>query len=133
MNYMEKAFEPAERIYRRTVMHDTFGHLRPNAKTVYTGHIYFTHACNGDITIIDYCFRDASGRELDSSPWLWEHMNEYVGEKILPRCSVTSKLPEGHVYKFTGKYTMKEDRETDGCFIEGGGVIKGRIKRIDLR
>ena len=135
MHYMETAFEPAERIYRRTITHATFGHLAPQPLTIYCGYILFTHGCTGDITIIDYRFVDPDGAELDSSPWLWEDINEYVGDLILPRLAIKSRLPAGRVYQFNGTYHRTEDEPKDedsDLLREGEGVFRGRVRRVRL-
>ena len=136
MNYMEAAFAPAERVYKRTIIHDTFGRLAPKANETYVGWILFTHACCGDITVIDYDFKTEAGEELVGSPWSWEDINEYVGEKVCPARATGRELPSGSIFLFKGTYRRTEDRpksKDSETMIEGKGTFKGRIKEIKVK
>lgn len=136
VNYMEAVFAPAERAYKRGITHETFGHLRPASETVYTGWILFTHTCCGDITIIDYDFLDPDGKELRCSPWIHEHITEFIGNKVLPPRAIKARLPAGKIYRFVGTYRCAADRpESRGSHFmyEGRGIFRGRIARIPVK
>lgn len=127
-NYMEAAFAPAERVYKRTVAHETFGHLRAPAEVVYRGWILFTHGCCGDITVIDYDFVDPEGKEVAASPWIWEHIVDFVGKKVLPDGAIKDRIEGGTVCRWEGTYSCAEDRpksEGSHIMIEGKPRFRG--------
>lgn len=131
-NYMEAALAPAEATYKRTIMHDTFGHLRPKPAVVYTGYILFAHACDGLHCVIDYDFADPDGKLLDGSPWLWEAVNAYISNKILPDDAFESVLPAGRVYLWRGTCRFAADKTNDDTAraVEGKARFRGRVLRV---
>lgn len=71
------AHQPAE--YIEAVMQDTWGHLNPKVREVYSGHILFTRGAHAsDYCVIDWEFKLPDGTELDSSPWLFTDMHDQV-------------------------------------------------------
>lgn len=130
-----EALESAERPYRRSVIHSTWGHLAPKDNTVYTGHILFTHGCHGDIVIIQWEFKGPDGEDLDASPWIYEHMHDFIGDLILPKGALECRLPEGRVYRWTGRYLKYPDEPTSDSgriMREGEGEFRGRTRRIKI-
>jgi hypothetical protein len=75
---------------KEEVMEDTWGHLRAKQGTMYTGYVIFTLTAFGDYVTIDYDFKD-----LDSSPWLYDNVYDFVVRKAKDK---------GKIYKFTGTY-----------------------------
>lgn len=133
-NYMEAAFAPAERIYKRTVVHSAFGHLRAASSVKYAGSILFCHGIHGDITIIDWKFSSESTGELEASPWVYEHIQEYVQELILPQQATQCELETGKIYKFTGTYEIEDDEEDEesGMVVEGQYRFEGDVVEIPV-
>ena len=89
---LAEAFAPAENKYRNQVLANTWGHLAPKPQNKYEGYILFTLGAYGDITVIDCEFKD-----LDDSPWFYDHMYDFVCNNSQERAST---------YLFEGTYTM---------------------------
>lgn len=93
---------------RQQVMQDTWGHLAPQRGKSYKGIMVYAHGGYGDIVLLDATFEN-----LSSSPWLFEAMQEYIGENC---------KDEG-VYKWEGCF----EKLDDGCY-----CFDGEIKRLDF-
>lgn len=135
MNYMEQTLGEGEKPYIRGQTHATWGHLAPKPDTIYRGYILFTHTCHGCIEIIDYEFRTDEGQDLDGSPWIYEDLNEFVGDLVHPERAIECRLPRGRVYIFHGTYTRTADKPRDDCsdmMEEGKGEFKGRVRRLRI-
>ena len=132
MNNLEKVFNEAEQPYKRGMLHATFGHLAPKAGAIYTGYIVFAHGCHGDIVIIDYNFIDSNKDRLGCSPWLFDDINEYIGNAI--GTAMCNRKSTGRVYRFNGTYARTPDIQEDGSArtYEGVGTFKGRVRQIKL-
>lgn len=89
---LQHAFADIDKINRAIVLNQTFGHLKPKRGEVYKGNIVYTLGCHGDITMIDWKFGDLPG-----SPWLHEHLTEFVGQHAMT-------VDEGTVWEFVGTY-----------------------------
>lgn len=110
---MEAAFAPIEAKYRSQVQAATWGHLAPKKNRTYKGRIVFAFGCLGDdhlnATVLFLEFK-ASGKpheELDSSPWLYEHMIDFLNEQ---------PHEGGCVYEFVGTFRNYE--------------FKGQIRKV---
>ena len=93
MNYMEAAFAPAEAKYAALVMFNTWGHLEPKKRLVYTGWIVFAFSVYGDIVPTNDFFEDAEGNELDSSSGFAIDMRDFIADNA---------KEEGNIYRFDG-------------------------------
>ena len=93
----------------RDVLQDTWGHLAPEVGRKYSGDILFTCASDGEIVAINYDFKG-----LDGGPWLYEDVNEFIGEKASDR---------GTVYRFTGTYRKCKN---------GRAIFSGKVKKVKL-
>ncbi|MBX5130761.1 hypothetical protein HJB53_30185 [Rhizobium lentis] len=60
------------------VYQDTWGHLAPKVKVVYSGFILWTHTIHGDIMPIDWAFKTAAGDELSGSPWFATDLSDHL-------------------------------------------------------
>ena len=89
---LAEAFAPAEARHRSQVMAATFGHLAPQVRKKYRGTILFTHSNYGQLVVIRADFKN-----LPDSPWLFEHLNDFVFERATER---------GKVYRFEGSYML---------------------------
>lgn len=87
------AFAEPEARYRAQVEADTFGHLAPKPRRAYNGFILFAFGCFGDHQIIEAEFDD-----LDSSPWFFDDINDFVDRYI------TKQGKRGTIYNFKGTY-----------------------------
>ncbi len=94
---------------KQDVMQDTFGHLAPKKGQSYKGTMIYAHGEYGDIVLLASDFK-----KLDSSPWLFDAMQEYLGE----HCE------EEGVYKWKGQFTKIHD----GTYCFGG-----KIERLDFK
>ncbi len=90
-------------------MQGTWGHLAPKKGRTYKGTMIYAHGGYGDIVLLDAKFEKVS-----DSPWLFEAMQEYLGE----HCEA-----EG-VYKWEGQFTVRD---------EGSYCFGGEIKRLDFK
>jgi hypothetical protein len=122
-NYMADAFAPVERKYANQVLAETWGHLAPKAKTTYPGYIVLTHACCGDIVLIDYDFVG-----LDSSPWLYDDLNDFAAHLSMESYDrdVHERIPRtierGQVFRFDGTYRK---------FKNGDYRLCGKLRKVD--
>jgi len=87
------AFAKSEAVYRAQIEAHTFGHLAPEPRRVYHGHMLFAFGCFGDHQIIETDFDD-----LPSSPWFFDDINDFVSRFI------EKKAERGTLYKFEGHY-----------------------------
>lgn len=94
---------------KQQVMQETWGHLAPKKGRSYKGYMIWAYGGWGDIVLLDAGFRN-----LSNSPWLFEAMQEYIGENI---------NAEG-VYKWEGCFEQLDDK----CYCFGG-----EIKRLDFK
>lgn len=94
---------------RQSVMQDTWGHLGPKKGRSYNGYIIWAYGRYGDIVLLDATFEN-----LNDSPWLYEAMEEYIGENL---------DGEG-IYKWEGRFK----KLNEGCYCFGG-----EIKRLDFK
>lgn len=77
MNYMERAFAPITAEYRARVAEDTWGHLAPRKNKTYRGHVLFAFGCFGSDPLNATVLECEIG--LDSSPWFFEALTEFLG------------------------------------------------------
>lgn len=89
---LAQAVAPAEAAHRAKVLAATFGHLAPSIRKKYRGVIVFTQSVFGQLVPIRADFKD-----LPDSPWFFEHLNDFVGERA---------TEPGKVYKFEGTYML---------------------------
>jgi len=87
---MEDTFAPIEAHYKAKQMEATWGHLAPKEDKSYSGFIVFSIACDGLYCLIDYDFK-----KLDGSPWLYDALQEFVGDNA---------KEHGKVYRFDGTF-----------------------------
>jgi len=108
------AFYPVERESKIRVMHATWGHLAPKDGD-HSGHMIFAEGQYRDIVVIASTWRDAVGKEVDGSPWLYQAENDFAYEKTKAK-----QRGEG-VYRFDGVMRMCKN-----------GRIKfiGKVRRI---
>lgn len=78
----------AERKYQE-VQEDTFGHLKPKKNQKYNGWMLWAYSVYGDIVLIDAAFNG-----LGDSPWLFQAMQDFIGENI----------PETGVFRWKGVF-----------------------------
>lgn len=92
-----KAFQPYYASVRDEIERQTFGHLAPCKNVSYKGWVLFAKSAfdSGNCTVIDFNFG-----ELESSPWLFEFIEEYA----LNMAMDDEKYEEGAVYKITGTF-----------------------------
>lgn len=90
---------------KREIMQDTWGHLAPQTGQSYKGYMIWAYGGWGDIVLLDAAFEN-----LNNSPWLFEAMQEYIGEF----------LDSEGVYRWEGQY------EDCNCF-------NGEVKRLDFK
>lgn len=81
---------------KESVYAETFGHLAPKQNKTYRGELLFSKSYfySGNNPIIDFEFKG-----LDSSPWLFSAIEDYI---------YSSDLPKGSVYK--AKITFRNYR-----------------------
>lgn len=78
------------------VMDDTWGHLKPKARTSYEGFILYAQGCYGDIICIESHFTG-----LASSPWLYEDLHEFMDD---------NGEEDGNIYLWRGTYCRGRSR-----------------------
>lgn len=93
---------------RQSVMQDTWGHLAPKKGRSYKGYMIWAYGGWGEIVLLDAAFTN-----LNDSPWLFEAMQDYIGEHL---------DGEG-IYKWEGQF----EKLDEGCYCFGG-----IIKRLDF-
>lgn len=105
----------------REQLKDTFGHLAPVKNKKYNGRIVYTVGCLGsddlNPTVIAFDFGD-----LDSSPWLYDALHEFIGGGDRPGaydgfCYTENGLKNepGFVYEWVGtvrNYVFHGERRT---------------------
>lgn len=98
---LESAFAPVEAYNRALVMHQTWGHLAPEPRVNYSFKIVFCEGQYRDTIII------RTETQLEDSPWLFDHMMDFICDKA---------LETGKVYEFEGTYMMYKN---GGCRFSG--------------
>lgn len=97
------AFEPAVVRYAAEVRKETWGHLAPKKNHIYRGHVIFAVGCFGsdelNPTTLDYDLKTRSGEDLQSSPWFYGYLVEFLSE--LDR-------EAGGVYRWEGTFRNYE-------------------------
>jgi len=109
---MQDTLNSIQVIYHLIVQADTFGRLAPKQKKVYKGFIVYAKTAYGQAEIIDSEFKN-----LDDSPWLHEHLNEFIFKHS------TKVKSHWGVYKWVGTYEL---------FKNGNPLFKGKIKKMKL-
>lgn len=84
------------------VMDDTWGHLKPAKGRTYDGWILYTVGEYGDIVVIGSKFE-----ELESSPWLYEDIHDFIGDNGEER---------GLIYLWQGTYCRARASKFMGQF-----------------
>ncbi len=105
------AFATHEAIEHARVLHDTWGHLAPQAATRYSGWIVFANGAYGDSGVLI----DAAFEGLDDSPWLYDDMIRFIEQH---------PGEPGNVYRWDGSYTKYKN---------GGCRFSGRPEPVPLR
>lgn len=91
-------------------VNDTWGHLQANPHTRYHGTIVFAHsAYGGDLVVVSAEFKG-----LADSPWLYEHMEDFVA---------ASETEPGNVYRWSGTYQATKAR---------GPEFKGTTVKVEV-
>jgi hypothetical protein len=101
------ALEPAEAAQQAQVLKATFGHLAPSIRKKYKGSILFAQGEYGDLVVIRADFPS-----LPNSPWLHDHLQDFVAERA---------QEAGKVYRFDGSYMM---------FKNGNPSFKGEVTQV---
>lgn len=124
-NYLAEAFAPIDAHYRSEVLKNTWGHLAPYKNRTYRGRIVFAVGCFGsddlNPTVIDCEMRNPTLGSLDSSPWFYDALSEFLGDMV----------------------TLGRDGDDEPEVIEAGGVyrwegalknyeFRGTVRRLDL-
>lgn len=104
---LAEAFAGTEAAHRSRVLAHTFGHLAPSIRKKYHGTILFTHSAYGQLVLIRADFNG-----LPDSPWLYDHLNDFVCERA---------TEPGMVYRFDGSYMV---------FKNGNPSFKGTVTPI---
>jgi hypothetical protein len=94
-----EAFAPAMAEYHATVMTATWGHLAPSKNKTYSGHLTFAVGIFGSDNlnpiVLECEFKNRSGEELDSSPWFYDAMMDFMQ---------SLETEAGAVYRFVGTF-----------------------------
>ena len=85
--------------YVEAVWQDTWGHLQPKVREIYSGFVLFTLGVHGDITIIDWSFKLKDETELGGSPWLLTDMTDQVCDWIDAKNN-----RRGRIWQFDGTF-----------------------------
>lgn len=85
-----EAFAPTEAHNKEKLIEATWGHLAPKKNKSYRGFIVFSIAANGLYCLIDYDFKN-----LDDSPWLFDALQDFIGDNAKER---------GRIYRFNGTF-----------------------------
>ena len=85
--------------YVEAVWQDTWDHLAPKARSVYTGFVLFTLGIHGDIAVIDWSFALEDRTELDGSPWFHEDLHDRVWGWIEQK-----NIQRGCIWRFDGTF-----------------------------
>lgn len=110
-DYMAPIFAEHEARYAAAVQGATWGHLAPEPRRYYTGHLIFADTCFDGVTAISYDFKG-----LDDSPWLYEDLHEFMRNR-----EDAGKLHAGCIYRFDGTYVK---------FKNGGFRFSGKVRRV---
>jgi hypothetical protein len=106
------AFAPAEAAYRSKIMQETWGHLAPKRNRTYYGSITFAIGIFGDDelnpTPLSCNFSTQGGEELDSSPWFYDHMADFLSNYA---CEDRENRA-GKIFKFEGTFRNYEFKGT---------------------
>lgn len=102
---LAEVFAPIEAKYRSQVLQSTWGHLKPRTRKLYPAKIVFTCAGYGG----SYEIIDAQIKGVGDSPWLFEHMMDFVAKKAV----------QGKVHVFEGSYWVSK---------RGRGHFRGKIR-----
>ena len=109
---------PAE--YIEDVMQDTWGHMAPKVREIYTGHVLFSRGIYaGDYLVNDYDFRLADGTELDGGPWFFTDVHDQVLGWIAQKGDLN-----GGIWRFEGTF----ERLKNGKSRWRGKVIPMRLQ-----
>lgn len=95
---MYEAFAPAEAVYKAQVMADTWGHLAAKKNKTYQGVLVFAVGIFGSDDLNPtalHCEFRAGEDELNSSPWFFDAMADFIG---------SLKCVAGGVYRFDGTF-----------------------------
>lgn len=93
---------------KQQVMQETWGHLAPKKGKTYKGYMIWAYGGWGEIVLLAAAFKN-----LNDSPWLFEAMQEYIGEHL---------DGEG-IYKWEGHFSKLKKE----CYCFGG-----EIKKLDF-
>jgi hypothetical protein len=72
-----QVFSSYEQRSAELVQQETWGHLAPKTDKVYEGYILYALGCYGDHCVLQVEFKD-----LDDSPWFYDHVNEFVSNML---------------------------------------------------
>ena len=102
------AMLPALERQKQAVLSETWGHLAPSRNRTYRGFIVFAIGWYGDGPL-NPMILESEFKGLDSSPWFYEAINEYVSSlqhSNHKSCfgPATYDLPPGSVYRFDGTF-----------------------------
>lgn len=99
-NWAQEAFAPVEQHNRNVVAQQTWGHLAPQKNIAYKGKIWFAVSAfqSGSLLLINYEFEN-----LESSPWLYEAVQEHMYEFKVSESKVYCIETELKNYKFKSK------------------------------
>lgn len=117
MTGLAEIFADVEARNRDIVEAETWGHLAPEQQRTYPGTVVFAVSEYGDNVPVFVRFDD-----LPDSPWLFEGLNRWIGDQVLPPGSHQRALEPG-VYRFTGTYAMSHVPDVlgdDGLIVEQG-------------
>lgn len=83
-----------------TAMQETWGHMAPKVREIYSGHVLFTKGIYaGDYCIIDFELRLADGTELDGGPWFYTDIHDQVLAWINAKGN-----RDGGIWRFDGTF-----------------------------
>jgi len=113
----QEAMIPYNASVKAAVMENTWGHLAPKPQTTYKGYILFVYTAWRQIEPLDMVFEN-----LDSSPWFFSDMNEFIGNHI--DSLLNNGRDDNHgVYLFKGTYRR---------FKNGNHKFSGEISKISM-
>jgi hypothetical protein len=95
------AFAPAAAAYHTAVIKETWGHLAPQKNKTYRGQLTFALGIFGsddlNPTALECAFKTRKGETLESSPWFFDAMMEFMQ-------SLQDTTKAGGVYRFVGTF-----------------------------
>lgn len=125
---LQSVCEEANAHYKRAVMWNTWGHLAPKIGTTYQGWILLGTNAFGTINpqLLDAEFYEPTGELMDSSPWSFNHIEDYLRKRFELGCwnQKKPKFKPGRVYKFFGTYTIYKN---------GSHSFNGKFKEIKTK